>query len=44
MGVRKSTGKQKKSKRSAATTAAQRRDTVRRVARDQDKPRPQGMR
>ncbi len=44
MGVRKSHGKNKKSRRPAAAAEAKRTETLRRVVKDAGKPRPQGMR
>ena len=44
MGIRKSTGKNKKSKKRAPAVAIRRDEVQRRAASDQRKPRPQGMR
>ena len=44
MGIRKSMGKNKKSKKPATAIAAKRDEVVRKVALDRGKPRPQGMR
>jgi hypothetical protein len=44
MGIRKSTGKNKKSKKRAPAVAVRREEVERRVASDRRKPRPQGMR
>jgi hypothetical protein len=44
MGIRKSVGKNKKSKKGAAAAAVAREDTRRRGAVDAGKRRPQGMR
>ena len=44
MGIRRSTVKNKKSKRPASAIAVKREGNVRRVARDAAKPRPRGMR
>lgn len=44
MGIRKSVGKNKKSKKPATAIAAQRDEVLRKVALDRGKPRPQGMR
>jgi hypothetical protein len=44
MGIRKSTGKNKKTKRRGAAAAMTRREARRRMAVDAAKPRPQGMR
>jgi hypothetical protein len=44
MGVRKSTGKNKKSKKRAPAVAIRREEVLRRAASDERKPRPQGMR
>jgi hypothetical protein len=44
MGIRKSTGKNKKSKKRAPAVAIRREEVQRRAASDGRKPRPQGMR
>ncbi|HZP36410.1 MAG TPA: hypothetical protein VFE48_07960 [Methylomirabilota bacterium] len=44
MGIRKSTGKNKKSKKRAAAVSIGRQEVERRAASDRRKPRPQGMR
>lgn len=44
MGIRKSHGKNKKTKKPAAATSVKRQENVRRAARDAAKPRTQGMR
>jgi len=44
MGIRKSVGKNKKSKKSATAVAAKREEIRRKVALDRSKARPQGMR
>ncbi len=44
MGIRKSVGKNKKSKKRAAAVAVAREETRRRAAVDAGKSRPQGMR
>ena len=44
MGIRKSVGKNKKSKRSASAAAVKRDETVRRAAKDETRPRRKGMR
>ncbi len=44
MGIRKSVGKNKKSKKPATAAALRREETRRKVALDRGKPRPQGMR
>jgi hypothetical protein len=44
MGIRKSTGKNKKSKKSAPAVAIRREEVRRRASADRRKPRPQGMR
>jgi hypothetical protein len=44
MGIRRSTVKNKKSKRPASAIAVKREEAVRHVARDAAKPRPRGMR
>jgi hypothetical protein len=44
MGIRKSTGKNKKSKKRAPAVAVRREEVQRRAASDRGKPRPQGMR
>lgn len=44
MGIRKSTGKNKKSKKRAPAVAVRREEVQRRAASDRRKPRPQGMR
>jgi hypothetical protein len=44
MGIRKSMGKNKKSKKPATAIAAKRDEVVRKVALDRSKPRPRGMR
>jgi hypothetical protein len=44
MGIRKSTGKNKKSKKRAPAVAIRRAEVERRAASDRRKPRPQGMR
>jgi hypothetical protein len=44
MGIRKSMGKNKKSKKPATAIAATRDEVVRKVALDRSKPRPRGMR
>ncbi len=44
MGIRKSVGKNKKSKKRTAAVAVARDETRRRVALDAGKRRPQGMR
>ena len=44
MGIRKSVGKNKKSKKPATAVALRREETRRKVALDRAKPRSQGMR
>jgi hypothetical protein len=44
MGIRRSLGKNKKSKKPAAAVALKREETRRKVALDRGKSRPQGMR
>jgi hypothetical protein len=44
MGIRKSTGKNKKSKKGASAIAVRRDEVARRAAADGRKSRPQGMR
>ncbi len=44
MGIRRKHGKNKKMKRRGPAVAVKREETVRRVARDAAKTRPQGMR
>jgi hypothetical protein len=44
MGIRKSTGKNKKSKKRAPAVTIRREEVQRRAAADGRKPRPQGMR
>jgi hypothetical protein len=44
MGIQKSVGRNKKSKRPATAVAVKRAETVRRAGKDLARPRPQGMR
>lgn len=44
MGIRKSTGKNKKSKKRTAAVAVKRDEVQRKAAMDRGKSRPQGMR
>ena len=44
MGIRKSTGKNKKTKTRAPAAAVKREEIQRKAAADRAKPRPQGMR
>ena len=44
MGIRRSTVKNKKSKRPASAIAVKREEAVRHVLRDRANPRPRGMR
>jgi hypothetical protein len=44
MGIRKSTGKNKKSTKRGPAAAIRREEVQRRAASDERKPRPQGMR
>jgi|RhiMetdeSRZDD1v2_1073273.scaffolds.fasta_scaffold310327_1 hypothetical protein len=44
MGIRKSTGKNKKSRKRAPAIAVRREEVQRRAASDRSKSRPQGMR
>jgi hypothetical protein len=44
MGIRKSTGKNKKSKKQAFATAVRREEVRRRAASDRREPRPRGTR